>query len=122
MRLTYRGRLRGGASAVAEHVVVTPEHVEIAHRVDGEVDAVRQCWPMLATDGATPSVITVAGTTATVTRESRRLTFEALTDGAVVSRLGVSEPCRNGFMDACVAEVPGRIVRSTIEAPVTPRV
>jgi len=91
--------------------------VEIAHRVDGEVDAVRQCWPMLATDGATPSVITVAGTTAMVTRESRRLTFEALTDGAVVSRLGVSEPCRNGFMDACVAEVPGRMIRSKIEVP-----
>ena len=77
---------------------------------------------MLATDGATPSVITVAGKTATVTREGRSFTFEALTDGAVVSRLGVSEPCRNGFMDACVAQVPGRTVRSKIDAPTTPRV
>jgi hypothetical protein len=122
MRITYRGRLRGGATAVGEHVVLTPERVEVEHRVEGEVQAVRQCWPMLATDGATPSVIVVNGKTASVTRESRRLRFEALTDGAVVSRLGVSEPCRNGFMDACVTEVPGRIVRSTIEAPVSPRV
>jgi hypothetical protein len=107
---------------VGEHVVLTPERVEIAHRVDGDVDAVRQCWPMLATDGAKPSVITVAGKTATVTREGRSFRFETLSDGAVVSRLGVLEPCRNGFMDACVADVPGRTVRSTIDAPTNPRV
>jgi hypothetical protein len=115
-RLTYRGWLRGGASAVTEHVILTPERVEIAHRVDGDVDAIRQCWPMLATDGVKPSAIAVAGQSATVTREGRGFRFEALSDGAVVSRLGVSEPCRNGFMDACVAQVPGRAVRSRIEA------
>ena len=121
-RLTYSGRLRGGATAIAEHFIVTPERVEIEHRVDGDVDAVRQCWPMLATDGAAPSVIILEGRTASVTRESRRLRFEALTDGAAVSRLGVAEPCRNGFMDACLVHVPGRTVRSTIEAPLTPGV
>jgi hypothetical protein len=120
IRLSYRGRLRGGATAIAEHVVVTPERVEIEHRVDGDVDTVRQCWPMLATDGAKPSVITVAGKTASVTRDSRRFRFEALTDGAVVSRLGVSEPCRNGLMDACLAQSSGRTIRSTIEAPLNP--
>jgi hypothetical protein len=120
-RLTYRGRLRGGATSIAEHVTLAPERVEIDHRVDGDVDAVRQCWPMLATDGAKPSVITVAGKTVSVTRESRRLRFEALTDGAVVSRLGVSEPCRNGLMDACLVQVPARTVRSKIEAPLGPR-
>ena len=77
---------------------------------------------MLATDGSKPSVIAVAGMSASVSRESRRLRFEALTEGAAVSRLGVSEPCRNGFMDACVAQVPGRMIRSAIEAPVNPRV
>jgi hypothetical protein len=117
IRLTYRGRLRGGSSAVAEHVVVTPGRVEIAHRVDGDVDAVRQCWPMLATDGATPSVIAVAGRSASVGREGGRFRFEATTDGAVVSRLGVSEPCRNGLMDACLVQVPARTVRSKIEVP-----
>ena len=118
--VTYRGRLRGGATAIAERVVVTPERVEIEHRVDGDVDAVRQCWPMLVTDGARPSVITLAGKTASVTRESRRLRFEVLTDGAVVSRLGLSEPCRNGKMDACVAQGQGRTIRSVIEAPQNP--
>jgi len=96
---------------------VTPERVEIEHRVDGDVETVRQCWPMLATDGTTPSVIAVTGKAASVTRDSRRFRFEALTDGAVVTRLGASEPCRNGFMDACVAEVRGRTVRSKIDAP-----
>jgi hypothetical protein len=120
MRITYRGRLRGGATAVGEHVVLTPERVEVEHRVDGGVEAVRQCWPMLATDGRTPSTIIVTERSASVSREGSGFTFEALTDGAVVSRLGVSEPCRNGLMDACVAQVPGRTVRSKIEAPTNP--
>jgi hypothetical protein len=121
-RLTYRGRLRGGATAIGEHVTVKPDGLDIEHRVEGEVDAVRQCWPMLATDGARASIITLAGPTASVMREGRGFTFEALTDGAVVSHLGLREPCRNGFMDACVAQVPGRTVRSKIDAPTNPRV
>jgi hypothetical protein len=121
-RLTYRGRLRGGATAVAEHVTVTPERVDIEDRVDGDVDSVRQCWPMLATDGLTPSAVTVSGRSATVAREGGAFTFETLTDGAVVSRLGVSEPCRNGLMDACLVQVPARTVRSTIGASLNPRV
>jgi hypothetical protein len=116
-RLTYRGRLRGGATAITERVILTPERVDVQHRVEGDIDAVRQCWPMLETDGATASVITVAGKIASVTRQRRRLRFEALTDGAVVSRLGVTEPCRNGLMNACLVQVPARTVRSTIEAP-----
>ncbi len=114
--VTYRGRLRGGATAIAEHVVVTPGRVDIEHRVDADVDAVRQCWPMLVTDGAKPSVIAVAGRAASVMRDGRGFRFEALTDGAVVSRLGLSEPCRNGDMDACVALVSGRTARTAIEA------
>ena len=116
LQLSYRGRLRGGASGVVERVLLTNGRVEIEHRVDGDVDAVRQCWPMLASDGATPSRVTAEGKVASVTREGRGFSFEALTDGAVVSRLGVSEPCRNGFMDACVAQAPGKAVRSKIEA------
>jgi hypothetical protein len=122
IRLTYRGRLRGGATAIAEHVTLTPERVEIEHRVDGDVDAVRQCWPMLATDGSTPSVMMASGRSATVARGGGGFTFEALTEGAVVSRLGVSEPCRNGLMDASVAQSTGRTIRSKVEAAARPRV
>ncbi len=117
LRLTYRGRLRGGASAVVEQLLFKDGRAEIEHRVEGDVDAVRQCWPMLATDGATASAISATGKTATVERGGGRFSFAALTDGAVVSRLGVSEPCRNGLMDACLVQVSARTVRSTIEAP-----
>ena len=116
-RLTYRGRLRGGATAIAEHVILTPERVEIEHRVDGDVDAVRQCWPMLATDGATPSVITVAGQVRIGRARRRRFQVRGADRRARSCRAsGVSEPCRNGFMDACVAQAPGRTIRSKIEA------
>jgi len=121
LQLTYRGRLRGGASAVVERLRFQDGRAEVEHRVEGDVEAVRECWPMLATDGRSPSTIAVAGRRASVRREGAGFTFEALTDGAVVSRLGVSEPCRNGFMDASVAEVRGRTVRSKIEAATGPR-
>jgi hypothetical protein len=112
IRLIYRGRLRGGATSVAERVRITPGVVEIEHRVEGGVDAVRQRWPMLATDGETPSAIRVDGRAATIARDRGQFSFEALTDGAAVSRLGVGEPCRNGLMDACAAQVEGRVIRA----------
>jgi hypothetical protein len=121
LQLTYRGRLRGGATAVSERLLFQDGRAEVEHRVEGDVEAVRQCWPMLATDGRAPSTIAVAGRRASVRREGAGFTFEVLTDGAAVSRLGVSEPCRNGFMDACVAEVRGRTVRSKIETATGPR-
>ena len=121
IRMTYRGRLRGGATSVSEHLSVMPGRVEIEHRVEGDIGAVRQCWPMLASDGATPSVITVSERSASVSRGEGRLRFEVLTEGAAVSRLGLSEPCRNGLMDACLAHAPDRAIRSTLEAPVSPR-
>jgi hypothetical protein len=75
---------------------------------------------MLATDGQTLSTITLTERSAAVRREGSGFTFEALTDGAVVSRLGVAEPCRNGAMDACVAEVAGRTIRARIDAAPKP--
>jgi hypothetical protein len=115
-QLIYRGRLRGGASAVRERVRLSPGVVEIEHRVDGEVGAVRQYWPMLLADGAAASTITVRGRSAAVSREGGQLRFEALTGTAAVARVGVAEPCRNGSMDACVAETSGRSIRSRVSA------
>ena len=66
--LTYRGRLRGGASAVVEQLLFKDGRAEVEHRVEGDVDAVRQCWPMLGTDGEKPSNISVTDKTATVER------------------------------------------------------
>jgi hypothetical protein len=116
MQLIYRGRLRGGASAVREHVRISAGIVEIEHRVDGDVGAVRQYWPMLLTDGAATSTITVHGRGATVSRAGGQFRFEALTGAASVTRLGIAEPCRNGSMDGCVAESQGRSVRSRVSA------
>ncbi len=116
IELVYRGRLLGGATAVRERVRVAGGSIELDHSVEGEVDAVRQVWPMLASDGAAPSAITVRDRTATVARGGGRLEFEAFTDGASVSRLDVAEPCRNGEMEICVAEAAGRTIRSRIRA------
>lgn len=112
--LVYRGRLRGGAAAVTERIRVGPDSVELDHRVDGDPTAVRQVWPFLRTDGATPSSITVGGTTAEVARGGGLLRFESTTAGARIGRFDVSEPCRNGFADAAWAECAGPSIRCRI--------
>jgi hypothetical protein len=116
VQLTYRGRLRGGASAVTERLLLEEGHADVEHRVEGDVDAVRQCWPMLGTDGEKASSISVTDKTATVKRGGGELSFAALTDGAALSRLATAEPCRNGFMDGCLVRVPARAVRTRLEA------
>jgi hypothetical protein len=112
--IVYRGRLRGGATSVVERVTITPGRVDISHRVEGDVGAVRQIWPFLLTDGAATSTVLLRGTTASVTRGSGTLDFTALTPGAAVSRLGVSLPCRNGFMDGCASEITERTTVSRL--------
>jgi hypothetical protein len=114
--VAYRGRLRGGATAVRERVRITPGRVDIEHRVEGDVAAVRQQWPLLLTDGDTASAITVSGTVADVARAGGTLRFEATTPRSTVSRLGISEPCRNGSMDACVAESAEGTLRCRVTA------
>jgi len=116
LQLTYRGRLRGGASAVSERFLIEHGSAEVEHRVEGDVDAVRQCWPMLGTDGEKPSNISMTDKTATVTRGGGELSSAALTDGAALSRLAEAEPCRNGFMDGCLVSVPARAARTRLEA------
>jgi hypothetical protein len=112
--IVYRGRLRGGATAVIERCVITPGRVEIAHRVDGDVAAVRQVWPLLLTDGETTSDVSHDGATARVARGPGRLAFTVRTSGSAVSRLGLSLPARNGFMDACVADAPAKAIASVV--------
>ena len=114
--ICYRGRLRGGASAVRERIRVTSAAVEIEHEVEGDVDAVRQVFPLLLTDGARESAIAVQGRTVELSRHGGRITFEALGDRVTVARLGLSEPCRNGYMDAACAEAPGRAIRCRVFA------
>jgi hypothetical protein len=118
LQLTYRGRLRGGATAVRERLLFHYGLAEVEHSVDGDVEAVRQCWPMLGTDGEKPSEISVTDRSASVKRGGGELSFVALTEGAAVSRLAAAEPCRNGFMDGCLVRVPARAVRTRLEAKV----
>jgi len=109
--VVYRGKLRGGATAVRERVKVSAGANEVEHVVEGDIDAVRQTYPFLANDGERESVVSVAGNVADVSRGSGRLRYEAVGAAASVARLGVNEPCRNGFMDAAYAESSGRSIR-----------
>jgi len=104
VELTYRGGLRGGATAVRERVVVARGGVRVEHVVEGDVRAVRQVYPMLVTDGAQASTIEVAGRRAFVTRGAGRMAYEALGTGAALGRFDTAEPCRNGLMDAAFVE------------------
>lgn len=110
----YRGRLRGGATAVIERCAITPGRVDLSHRVEGAVAAVRQIWPFLRSDGASDSSCVVGRTTAVVRRDTGGLAFAVTTPGAAVERLDLSLPCRNGFMDACAAQAPAKAITSRV--------
>jgi hypothetical protein len=107
IEVRYRGKLRGGATSVREHIVLAHDRVEIAHHVDGNVTSVRQQWPLLVSDGSRQMSIEVAGRRAMVMHaDLGRVTFDAAGDGPVATRLGVSEPFRNGWLDAAVVDAP----------------
>jgi len=112
--IAYRGRLRGGATGIREHVRVTPRTVEVGHSVEGEIGAVRQTCPLLVTDGDRKSLIALRDSAVELSRDGGRITYEPLGDGVHLTRLDVVEPCRNGFMDAACAETPGRAIRSRL--------
>jgi hypothetical protein len=113
--VVYRGKLRGGATAVRERVKLSAGGlVEVEHVVEGDVDGVRQMYPFLASDGARESSVSVRDRVVEIGRESGRLSYEALGAGASIQRLGVTEPCRNGFMDAAYAESPARSIRCRV--------
>jgi hypothetical protein len=115
--LTYRGGLRGGATAVRERIVVARDGVRVEHTVVGEVRAVRQTCPFLVTDGAQASAIAMHGRRVTVSRGAGTMVFEALGNGPPLRRFEVSAACRNGFMDAAYADAPGRTVRCRVTFP-----
>jgi len=114
--VVYRGKLRGGATAVRERVIVTAGAIEVEHVVDGDIDGVRQTYPFLANDGERESAVSVAGGVVEVSRGSGRLRYDVLGSAPSVQRVGVAEPCRNGFMDAAYGESSGRSIRCRVTA------
>jgi hypothetical protein len=113
--LEYRGRLRGGATAVRERIAVSALGVRVEHAVEGNVSAVRQTVPVLVDDGRTQSQITVRKGRVEVARGTGRLAI-SVGAGAATTCAFLREPCRNGFADAVVVEGTGRECRCLISA------
>lgn len=119
VELSYRGRLRGGATGVREVVRVSARGVEVEHAVEGGVRGVRQVVPVLVSDGLAETTVTAGAATAEVVRRGCRLRLAA-GDGGAWSRAGVREACRNGFAEALDAGRQGRAARCVID--LAPRV
>ena len=111
IEIVYRGRLRGGATGIREQIRVTPHTVEVGHLVEGEIEAVRQTCPLLRTDGARESLIALGDSSVELSRDGGRILYEPVGEGVSLTRLNVTEPCRNGFMDGACAETPGHAIR-----------
>jgi hypothetical protein len=114
VELTYTGRLKGGATAVRETIAATALGVDVRHAVEGDVSGVRQTVPVLVDDGRTASRIEVNGGTAVVERDGRRLLVRAA--AGAITRAGLREPCRNGFVDALIVEGRDRTARCVLQA------
>jgi len=46
-----------------------------------------------------------------LSRDGGRILYEPVGEGVSLTRLNVTEPCRNGFMDGACAETAGRAIR-----------
>jgi hypothetical protein len=112
--VVYRGRLRGGATAVRERVKATAGAVEVEHAVEGDIDGVRQMYPFLVNDGVQESAVFASGNAVEIRRGNGRLRYEGLDTGLTIQRLGTNEPCRNGFLSAAYAESSARRIRCRV--------
>jgi hypothetical protein len=110
--LIYRGRLRGGATTVRERVRVMAGQVQVTHQVEGDVREIRGIVPFLVSDGQTETTVETGGNGAVIARGGGRLTVQG--GGGALSRAGLREPMRNGFMDALFVPAAGATVSTAL--------
>jgi hypothetical protein len=112
VELTYRGRLRGGATAVRERVRVAEGHVQVRHDIEGDVREVRGVVPFLVSDGQAETTVEMGGKGAVIARDGGRLSVQG--SGGALTRAVLREPMRNGFMDALFVPGSGARVEATL--------
>jgi hypothetical protein len=111
--IVYRGRFRGGATAVRESIRLSDVGAEITHVVEGDVQAVRQTTPVLATDGLTETVVSVAQGAVEVRRENGGVRILGALQ-AVIECRDEREAGRNGFVRVVQSTTRGRTARSIV--------
>jgi hypothetical protein len=113
VEVSYRGRLRGGATGVRERVRVSDRRVDLIHDIEGDVRQVRGIVPFLVGDGVLETAVEVRGGKAVLVRGGGRVTVRG--GGATMTRAGLREAARGGFVDALFVPGRGGTVRSSIE-------
>jgi len=112
----YNGEFRGGATSVRQIFIVTPTQIEVTDVIEGEVEATRAYFPLFLGDGQKETTIEIAGNQATATgKNGDAQTYKVLSDNVKLERLGVSEPFRNGALDAAYAETRGKSITYLIQ-------
>jgi hypothetical protein len=103
------------ARSVLERYEVTPEQVSVSTEVQGSTPGLQIRFPAFVFDGETVSEITIHDSQASVSLNGCKETFSVATPlDNPLHRSGAWIPCRNGFVQAIVAEVPGRNVAYTL--------
>lgn len=114
--VAYSGALRGGATSVRQKYTLTPACLMVTDTVTGEITGLRQYFPLLVSDGRRTPRIEVTGRSARAMLDGDGThTYTAQGEGEPLGRLGVSEPSRNGLLDAAFAEGPGHSMQCVIE-------
>jgi hypothetical protein len=111
--IVYRGRLRGGATTVRESIRVSDAGAEITHVIEGDVQAVRQTIPVLATDGSSETALSLAQGAAEVRRDGGGVKVLAVGQAAIEWR-HEREAGRNGFVQVVQSTGRGRSARCVV--------
>ncbi len=112
----YNGEFRGGAMSVRQKFTVTPKQIEVTDVIEGDVEAIRSYLPLFLSDGQNETTIEVTGNQASATdKNGDAQTYKVLGANVKLERLGISEPFRNGALDAAYAETRGKSITYLIQ-------
>jgi Lamin Tail Domain len=117
--VTYSGSLPN-VTSITEHYVVTPDGVQLTTELSGYSGALRYMWPVLSTDGKTPSTISVNDRTMSVSQDggttvqtftapgaqSVRVEANAYSNHNGWARLGVAEFPNGGKVTLLISQLP----------------
>lgn len=102
-------------TAVVETYTVTPNKIKILAEIKGPVDKLRIRFPVLTFDGERASRLVLENNQAVVLAGESRQTFNVNSPkGAKLQRTGKWIRCRNGYLEAIEAEIPGNKIEYTI--------
>lgn len=116
LEIIYQGVFQGGATSIVQKLSVTPTKITVTDKVVGNVKAVRAVFPLFLTDGRDETEIKLLqNSVSIIDKNGDSQNFRVVSKKVNLVRQGLSEPFRNGLLDAAYGEIEGQEISYIIE-------